>query len=53
LLDKHANEQIELIDAMGERVQQGKVRYLGLSEAAPATIRRVHAVQPISAWGRR
>ena len=34
---------------MGELVTQGKVRYLGLSEAAPATIRRAHAVHPISA----
>lgn len=34
---------------MAELVQQGKVQYLGLSEAAPATIRRAHAVHPISA----
>ena len=34
---------------MAELVAQGKVRYLGLSEAAPATIRRAHAVHPISA----
>ena len=34
---------------MGELVARGKVRYLGLSEAAPATIRRAHAVHPISA----
>ena len=39
----------ETIGAMGELVTQGKVRYLGLSEAAPATIRRAHAVHPISA----
>lgn len=39
----------ETIGAMAELVQQGKVRYLGLSEAAPATIRRAHAVHPISA----
>jgi aryl-alcohol dehydrogenase-like predicted oxidoreductase len=30
-------------------VQEGKVRYLGLSEASPATIRRAHAVHPITA----
>ena len=35
--------------AMAELVEAGKVRYLGLSEAAPATIRRAHAVHPISA----
>jgi aryl-alcohol dehydrogenase-like predicted oxidoreductase len=34
---------------MGELVDAGKVRYLGLSEAAPETIRRAHAVHPISA----
>jgi aryl-alcohol dehydrogenase-like predicted oxidoreductase len=39
----------ETIGAMGELVRRGKVRYLGLSEAAPATIRRAHAVHPISA----
>ena len=39
----------ETIGAMGELVVEGKVRYLGLSEAAPATIRRAHAVHPISA----
>ncbi|MEG3846838.1 aldo/keto reductase [Microcoleus sp. herbarium19] len=39
----------ETIGAMAELVQQGKVRYLGMSEAAPATIRRAHAVHPISA----
>jgi len=39
----------ETIGAMGELVTEGKVRYLGLSEAAPATIRRAHAVHPISA----
>lgn len=36
-------------DEVAELVQQGKVRYLGLSEAAPATIRRAHAVHPITA----
>jgi len=39
----------ETIGAMVELVQQGKVRYLGMSEAAPATIRRAHAVHPITA----
>jgi aryl-alcohol dehydrogenase-like predicted oxidoreductase len=39
----------ETVGAMGELVQAGKVRYLGLSEAAPATIRRAQAVHPISA----
>jgi aryl-alcohol dehydrogenase-like predicted oxidoreductase len=39
----------ETVGAMAELVEQGKVRFLGLSEAAPATIRRAHAVHPISA----
>lgn len=39
----------DTVGAMAELVQQGKVRYLGLSEAAPATIRRAHQVHPISA----
>jgi aryl-alcohol dehydrogenase-like predicted oxidoreductase len=39
----------ETVGAMAELVKQGKVRYLGLSEAAPETIRRAHAVHPISA----
>jgi len=39
----------ETVGAMAELVQQGKVRHLGLSEAAPATIRRAHAVHPITA----
>ncbi len=39
----------ETVDAMAELVQEGKVRHLGLSEAAPATIRRAHAVHPIAA----
>jgi aryl-alcohol dehydrogenase-like predicted oxidoreductase len=37
------------VGAMAELVQAGKVRYLGLSEAAPETIRRAHATHPISA----
>jgi aryl-alcohol dehydrogenase-like predicted oxidoreductase len=39
----------ETVGAMAELVAAGKVRYLGLSEAAAATIRRAHAVHPISA----
>ena len=39
----------ETVGAMAELVREGKVRYLGLSEAAPATIRRAHTVHPISA----
>jgi aryl-alcohol dehydrogenase-like predicted oxidoreductase len=39
----------DTISAMAELVQQGKVRYLGMSEAAPATIRRAHTIHPISA----
>jgi len=37
------------VGAMAELVKAGKVRYLGLSEAAPETIRRAHAVHPITA----
>jgi aryl-alcohol dehydrogenase-like predicted oxidoreductase len=39
----------ETVGAMAELVTAGKVRHLGLSEAAPETIRRAHAVHPISA----
>ena len=39
----------ETVGAMAELVRAGKVRHLGLSEAAPATIRRAHAVYPITA----
>jgi aryl-alcohol dehydrogenase-like predicted oxidoreductase len=39
----------ETVGAMALLVAEGKVRYLGLSEAAPATIRRAHAVHPIAA----
>jgi len=39
----------ETVGAMAELVQQGKVLHLGLSEAAPETIRRAHAVHPITA----
>jgi aryl-alcohol dehydrogenase-like predicted oxidoreductase len=38
----------ETVGAMAQLVQQGKVRYLGLSEAAPATLRRACKVHPIS-----
>src|SRR4051794_24239173 len=38
----------DTVGAMAELVRAGKVRYLGLSEAAPATIRRAHAVHPIA-----
>jgi aryl-alcohol dehydrogenase-like predicted oxidoreductase len=38
----------ETVGAMAELVAEGKVRYLGLSEASPETIRRAHAVHPIS-----
>ncbi len=39
----------DTVGALAELVREGKVRYLGLSEAAPDTIRRAHAVHPISA----
>uniref|UniRef100_UPI0031585E2F aldo/keto reductase n=1 Tax=Sphingomonas sp. H160509 TaxID=2955313 RepID=UPI0031585E2F len=39
----------ETVGAMADLVRAGKVKYLGLSEAAPATIRRAHAVHPITA----
>jgi len=39
----------ETAGAMADLVRQGKVRFLGLSEAAPQTIRRAHAVHPITA----
>jgi aryl-alcohol dehydrogenase-like predicted oxidoreductase len=39
----------ETVGAMAALVREGKVRYLGLSEAAPQTIRRAHAVHPIAA----
>jgi aryl-alcohol dehydrogenase-like predicted oxidoreductase len=39
----------ETVGAMGELVEAGKVRFLGLSEAAPDTIRRAHDTHPISA----
>jgi aryl-alcohol dehydrogenase-like predicted oxidoreductase len=39
----------DTVGAMAELVESGKVRYLGLSEALPDTIRRAHAVHPISA----
>ncbi len=39
----------ETVGAMADLVRAGKVRYLGLSEASPATIRRAHKVHPITA----
>jgi aryl-alcohol dehydrogenase-like predicted oxidoreductase len=39
----------ETVGAMAELVREGKIRHIGLSEAAPETIRRAHAVHPITA----
>jgi aryl-alcohol dehydrogenase-like predicted oxidoreductase len=39
----------ETIGAMAELVREGKVRYIGMSEAAASTIRRAHAIHPITA----
>ena len=39
----------DTVGAMAELVEVGKVRFIGLSEAAPSTIRRAHAVHPITA----
>lgn len=39
----------DTVGAMSQLVEQGKVRYLGLSEAAPDTVNRAHAVHPITA----
>ena len=39
----------ETVGAMAELVEAGKVRYIGLSEASPDTIRRAHAVHPVTA----
>ena len=39
----------DTVGAMAELVSAGKVRFLGLSEASPATLRRAHAVHPVSA----
>ncbi|WP_026898225.1 aldo/keto reductase [Daejeonella oryzae] len=39
----------EMVGAMAELVKEGKVRYLGLSEASPNSIRKGHAIHPISA----
>jgi aryl-alcohol dehydrogenase-like predicted oxidoreductase len=38
----------ETVGALSELVAEGKVRYIGLSEASPATIRRAHAVHPVA-----
>jgi len=47
-LDKNVPIE-ETVGAMAEGVRAGKVRYLGLSEASAATVRRAHAVHPITA----
>ncbi|MGB6482276.1 MAG: aldo/keto reductase [Candidatus Acidiferrales bacterium] len=39
----------ETVGAMGRLVEEGKIRYIGLSEASPKTIRTAHAVHPITA----
>jgi aryl-alcohol dehydrogenase-like predicted oxidoreductase len=39
----------DTVGAMAELIQEGKVRHIGLSEAAPETIRRAHAVHPVTA----
>jgi aryl-alcohol dehydrogenase-like predicted oxidoreductase len=39
----------DTVGGMAQLVQQGKVRYIGISEAAPATIRRAHAIHPVTA----
>nr|WP_296071970.1 aldo/keto reductase [uncultured Actinoplanes sp.] len=39
----------DTVGALSDLVQQGKVRHIGLSEAAPETIRRAHAVHPVTA----
>lgn len=39
----------DTVGAMAEAVRAGKIRYIGLSEASPKTLRRAHAVHPISA----
>lgn len=39
----------DTVGALADLVAQGKVRYIGLSEAGPATIRRAHAVHPVAA----
>ncbi|MER7674472.1 aldo/keto reductase [Kitasatospora sp. NPDC096128] len=39
----------ETVGALAELVREGKVRYIGLSEAGPETVRRAHAVHPVTA----
>jgi len=39
----------DTVGALARLIQQGKVRYLGISEAAPATLRRAHATHPMAA----
>ena len=48
--------QVPIEDTVGAMVrlkEQGKIRHLGICEAAPATLRRAHAVHPISALADR
>lgn len=47
-IDPHVPVE-EMVGAMAELVREGKVRYLGLSEASAASIRKAHAVHPIAA----
>ena len=53
LYDQHRGDRgtpiEETIGALGELVAEGKIRHIGMSEAAPATIRRAHAAHPITA----
>src|SRR5215216_1504832 len=49
MIDLYYQHRVDPEVSMEELVEAGKVRYLGLSEAAPETIRRAHAVHPISA----
>jgi aryl-alcohol dehydrogenase-like predicted oxidoreductase len=39
----------DTVGAMAELVEEGKIRFIGLSEAGPATIRRAHAIHPVTA----
>jgi aryl-alcohol dehydrogenase-like predicted oxidoreductase len=47
-VDRHTPIE-ETVGALARLVADGKVRYIGLSEASPATIRRAHAVHPVAA----
>merc|ERR1719456_2166392 len=46
-IDQHVPIEISM-EAMKELIAEGKIKYVGLSEASAATIRRAHAVSPIS-----